>query len=167
MLIVYMLSLTLVFAAATLFAWNFIPRRGGTLAVRGIAAQRADLSKLPSTLFRLSFPLLDLLAPVFRLIQWKSYRQKATIALQKAGIADVITVDHLLAMKAISAVITPFVVSTLFEVFQNPALFVGAGVGGFMLPDRFVADLRKQREKQILRTLPGAVDVLSLSVEAG
>ena len=41
------------------------------------------------------------------------------------------------------------------------------GLGCFFLPDRFVSDLRKTRERQILRALPGAVDVLSLSVEAG
>jgi tight adherence protein C len=40
-------------------------------------------------------------------------------------------------------------------------------VGGFLLPDRLVSDLRKARERQIVRALPGAVDVLSLSVEAG
>jgi tight adherence protein C len=51
--------------------------------------------------------------------------------------------------------------------FSNPAIFVLVGVGGFYLPDRLLNDLRKARERQILRALPGAVDVLSLSVEAG
>ena len=42
-----------------------------------------------------------------------------------------------------------------------------AGLGAFYLPDKIVTSLRKKREKQIVRALPGAVDVLSLSVEAG
>jgi tight adherence protein C len=165
--IAYPLSLGLIFAAIFLLAWNILPRRAAGLAVRGISVQRDDLSKLPSTLFRLLYPLLEALAPLFKRIRWQNYRQTATVALQKAGIAGSITVDHLLAMKVIFAVFTPFAVSTFFEVFRNPALFVGAGIGGFFLPDRFVSDLRKKRERQILRSLPGAVDVLSLSVEAG
>ena len=40
-------------------------------------------------------------------------------------------------------------------------------IGGFMLPDQIVKDLRKKRERAIVRMLPGSVDVLSLSVEAG
>ena len=167
MIVVLLLSLVLMFGAIALLAWNILPRRGGAMAIRGIATPREDVAKMPSVIFRSLFPLLDVLAPPFRNIQWKSYRQKATLNLQKAGIGDVMTVDHLLAMKALSALVTPFVVSAIFEVFKNPALFVCAGIGGFFLPDRFVNDLRKSREQQILRSLPGAVDVLSLSVEAG
>ena len=36
-----------------------------------------------------------------------------------------------------------------------------------MLPDKLISDIKKARWGQILRTMPGAVDVLSLSVEAG
>ena len=39
--------------------------------------------------------------------------------------------------------------------------------GAFYLPDKIVTSLRQRREKQIVRAMPGAVDVLSLSVEAG
>ena len=39
--------------------------------------------------------------------------------------------------------------------------------GAFYLPDKIVTSLRQKREKQIVRSMPGAVDVLSLSVEAG
>ena len=48
-----------------------------------------------------------------------------------------------------------------------PPFFVAAMALGFLLPDKLVADLKKRRFRQILRTMPGAVDVLSLSVEAG
>jgi tight adherence protein C len=37
----------------------------------------------------------------------------------------------------------------------------------FHLPDRLLAGSRAARERAIVRSLPGAVDVLSLSVEAG
>jgi tight adherence protein C len=61
----------------------------------------------------------------------------------------------------------PLIASRLFQVLSNPALFLLVGIGGFFLPDRLVADLRRAREREIVRALPGAVDVLSLSVEAG
>ena len=167
MVLVYLLALSLAFAAAGLAAWNLLPRRGGALVIRGIAAPRDDVAKLPSSLFRGFFPLLNAMAPLFKPIRWSTYRQRASLELAKAGFGNVITVDHLFAMKAISAVVTPLVVSALFDVVRNPALFVAVGIGGFYLPDRLVADRRKARERQILRALPGAVDVLSLSVEAG
>jgi tight adherence protein C len=167
MILAYPLSLMLMFAAAALLAWTILPRRGGALAVRGVAGQPGDTSKIPSLIFKMAYPLLTVLAPLFKGFALRTYRPRAAATLQKAGLAEFITVDHLLAMKAIFAVITPFMMAILFEVFQNPALFVGAAIGGSMLPDRFVNDLRKKRESEILRALPGAVDVLSLSVEAG
>src|SRR5262245_38400606 len=109
MILVLGLSVVLMFAAITLLAWNVLPRRGGAMAIRGIATQRDDVSKLPSAMFKMLFPLLDMLAPLMRLVQWKTFRQKATLDLQKAGIGQVITVDHLLAFKVLSAVVTPFI----------------------------------------------------------
>jgi tight adherence protein C len=70
-------------------------------------------------------------------------------------------------MKVITAVATPVVLSFLFDLFKSTPFFLLGILGGFYLPDRLVADLRKSRERQIVRALPGAVDVLSLSVEAG
>ena len=167
MVLVFLLALALIFSAVALAAWNLLPRRGGALVIRGIAAPREDVAKLPSAFFRGLFPLLDLLAPLFKGIRWPSYRQRATLELQKAGFGSVITTDHLLAMKALSAIVTPFVLAALFDIVRNPALFAAAALGGFYLPDRLVADRRKAREREILRALPGSVDVLSLSVEAG
>ena len=167
MAIPYLLSLVLMFAAVTLLTWNFVGKRGGALAIGGMVIRSDDVSKLPSLFFKLPFPLLDALAPIAHLVPWTGFRQRAIVNLQKAGIGGVITPDHLLVMKAIFAVITPMILSVFSEIFANPAMFVVAGIGGFFIPDRFVNDLRKSRENQILRSLPGAVDVLSLSVEAG
>jgi tight adherence protein C len=167
MFLIYLLSLAMMFAAVGVLAFNLVPARARTLAVRGIQLQRADLSRVQSPIFRMLFPLLDPLAPYLRRLPLQKYRPKAALELQKAGIGEVITVDHLLAMKALSAVVVPFLASRLFEILRNPALFLLAMVGAWYLPDRLVADQRKSRERQILRALPGAVDVLSLSVEAG
>jgi tight adherence protein C len=153
------------FLAVTLLVFNLAPQKR-TVTARGLPVHVADTSILPITL-KWPFPLMELLAPVMKLVPWPSYREKATVLLQRAGIADVVTVNHLLAMKVLSAIVVPLLTAAIFEMFRNPLLFLLAGVGGFMLPDQLVKDLKKKREKAIVRALPGAVDVLSLSVEAG
>jgi tight adherence protein C len=87
--------------------------------------------------------------------------------LRRAGISDAISVNHLLAMKTMTSLLVPLVLSRIVVVLTNPAVFLLVGVGCFFLPDRFVSDLRKARERQILRAMPGTVDVLSLLVESG
>ncbi len=113
------------------------------------------------------FPLLDVLAPIFRSVPAARYRAKAATALERAAMSRAVTVDHLLALKAVAAVVVPFVLSLLFEMFSNYGLLALAAIGGFFVPDWLVANLRKKRERQIVRALPGAVDSLSLLVEAG
>ena len=158
------IALATFFVAAVLFLYNIAPV-GDTVAARGLVVHR-DKSHLPIYL-KLPYPLMDVLAPVMRFIKWQSYRDRTTLLLQRAGIAEVVTVDHLLAMKVLSAIFVPLLTSQVFVLFQNPALFAMAAFGGFILPDQLVNDMRKKREKKLVRALPGSVDVLSLSVEAG
>jgi tight adherence protein C len=167
MTMLYPLALLMLFAAVTLLAANVVPAQARTLAVRGVQFRRGEVSRLPSIWFRWLFPLLDRMAPWFRGIPWRSYRIRAATALQRAGLGDVVTVDHLLAFKALVAIVAPLLISRLFAVFSNPALFLLTGLGAFHLPDRLVNEMRRAREADVVRALPGAVDVLSLSVEAG
>jgi len=128
---------------------------------------RVDVSRIPSIWFRVLFPLLAAMVPAVRPIPLRAWRMRAASALQRAGFSEGVTVDHQLALKVLTAIFVPLIASRLFQVLSNPALFLLVGIGGFFLPDRFVADLRRAREREIVRALPGAVDVLSLSVEAG
>lgn len=157
-------GLLALFLAVVLFVFNVAP--GGRTAAVNEPVVKADTSQLPLW-FKLPYPFLGVMAPILQRIPWPGYRARAAVALQRAGMAEVYTTNHLLALKVLSALIVPVLVSQLFAVFQNPALFLLAGVGGFLLPDRLVNDLRKRREKAIVRALPGSVDVLALSVEAG
>lgn len=165
--ILYLLTLTLLFAAMTVLAYNLLPGGVRTLAVRGVAVRRADPARVPSLVFRLFFPLTDRLAPHVRKLPYPGDRAKATLELQRAGIGELITAEHLLSMKVVTALLLPFLLSRLFVIFTNPAMFLVGVIGAFYLPDRLVKDLRRHRDRQILRALPGAVDVLALSVEAG
>jgi Flp pilus assembly protein TadB len=159
------LALATLFGSVAMLAYALMPG-GRAVAVRGMALKQAELERLPGWLKAL-FPLLDGLAPLARRIRWPTYREHAVTQLQRAGIAEALTVDHLLVLKVVSAAILPLLGAQIFALLRNPAIFLLAVFGAFILPDRLVADLRKKREKQIVRALPGAVDVLSLSVEAG
>jgi tight adherence protein C len=153
--------------AVSLFAVNLMPAGMRTLSMRGAQVSRVDPSRLPSLWFKVLFPLLDALSPLFKRVGWARYRAKAARELQRAAMGEIVTVDHLLAMKVLTAVVIPLLAVVFFPVLKNPALFAGVAIGAFFIPDKMVSSARKAREQKVVRTLPGAVDVLSLSVEAG
>lgn len=159
------IALLLLFVAIVLLAFSLLPGGRGT-AVRGMAFRHAELERLPRYL-RLIYPLLDGLSPLVRRIPWKSYRAHATTQLQRAGIAEAMTVDHMLVFKVLCAVVLPLLGAQVLQLLRNPGVYLLAVLGAFYLPDKIVTSLRQKREKQIVRAMPGAVDVLSLSVEAG
>ena len=113
------------------------------------------------------FPLISALARPAKAIRWPSYRQRATVSIARSGWGDSFTINHLLALKVLSAIVLPLVGALLFAPVRNPAIFLLAAAGSFFAPDQMLSSSRKARERQIIRSLPGAVDVLSLSVEAG
>lgn len=159
------LAAVLALVAVALFVQSAWPV--GSVAARGLAGPRASVSAPHPLWLRLLFPLAVPIAPLFRLLSWPRYRARATVALQRAAIADVVSVNHVLAFKVITAIVVPIALSFVFELFTNYGMFALAVVGAFFLPDWLIADLRKKRERQIVRALPGAVDSLSLLVEAG
>lgn len=163
--LLYPVALIGAFTAAAMLAYGVLS--GRSRAVKGFQVQRGDASKVASLWFRWFFPLLDVLAPACRALPMTRYRMKAATQLRRAALGDAVTVDHLLAMKVIMAILTPAVLALLMDFFRNYGIAALTGVGGFFVPDRLVSDLRRARGKQIVRNLPGAVDILSLSVEAG
>jgi tight adherence protein C len=113
------------------------------------------------------FPVVRLFSRLTPAISWPTYRARAAVAIGRSGWGESFTVDHLLALKVLTAIALPLFGALLFPIFRNPAFFVIGAVAAFYLPDRMLAGSRGVRERQIVRALPGAVDVLSLSVEAG
>jgi tight adherence protein C len=113
------------------------------------------------------FPVITAFSKLTPGIAWPTYREQAAVAVRRSGWGDSFTVDHLLAMKILSALVLPMIGALLFAIFRNPAFFVLGAIAAFYLPDRLLASSRAVRERAIVRALPGAVDVLSLSVEAG
>lgn len=113
------------------------------------------------------FPVITAFSKLAAGISWPTYRERAAGMITRSGWGESFTVNHLLALKILCAIVIPFFAALLFNVFRNPAFFVLAAVMSFYLPDKMLASSRAARERVIVRALPGAVDVLSLSVEAG
>lgn len=158
----------LAFLSAALLAYAFLSRpREVALPSGAFAPAQYEPAHAPSSIVRGLFPVLDVLAPLFSRLPFPAYRRRLADSLRKAGFGESVTVDHIFALKAIAAVAAPFVLRLVIAAVDWPPLFLATMAGGLMLPDKLVDDLKKARWKQILRTLPGAVDVLSLSVEAG
>ncbi len=140
----------------------------------GPRARRAGESAAPyevpqgaPAFVKVFFPLIAAFAGPASGIGWPSYRQRAAWVIARSGWGDSFTVNHLLALKILSAVFVPLFGAMLFAVFRNPAFFLLGAAGAFFIPDLMLNSSRKARERAIVRSLPGAVDVLSLSVEAG
>ncbi|HTU99276.1 MAG TPA: type II secretion system F family protein [Luteitalea sp.] len=113
------------------------------------------------------FPVIRVFSRLMSGISWPTYRSRAAVAINRSGWGESFTVDHLLAVKVLTAMTLPLFGALLFPIFRNPAFFVLGAIAAFYLPDRMLAGSRGVRERAIVRALPGAVDVLSLSVEAG
>ena len=167
MIVLLLGSVLLMAAGVSLLALNMLPVGVRTLVIRGVQVGSIDTSRIPSLVVRLLYPLIDVLAPLAARVRWSGYRTRAAIELKRAAMSDTVTVDHLLAMKAVFAVLVPLLGRLVLPMLANPVAFLAAAAFAFFIPDRLVRAVTQARERQILRALPGAVDVLSLSVEAG
>lgn len=160
--------LFLVFGAVTTATLAMLSReRAALLPSEAAIPVRYEASHAPSGAVRILYPLLNVLAPLFDVVPVPEYRRSLTDNLRKAGFGESVTVNHIFALKLIMAIVTPLFLRLIIDSVNWPPFFLATMVAGFMLPDKLVNDIKKARWRQILRTMPGAVDVLSLSVEAG
>jgi tight adherence protein C len=115
----------------------------------------------------------------FKLPEWF---QRLAIRLSPAGIATVMqrrldvagnpagwTTDRMLAVKGLGLVALGLL-GALYGLRNPELLVVGGGFGavmGFFLPDLLLRNTGLRRQQQIPRSLPDALDMLTICVEAG
>jgi tight adherence protein C len=92
--------------------------------------------------------------------------------LEMAGNPRGWTVDRVISSKVLGAVVAPLVgLGLAFALAASVALTVLAGlvgvVLGFFAPDLYLYNTAQKRADQVKRTLADAVDLLTISVEAG
>jgi tight adherence protein C len=162
-----LLILLLVFMATSLLMFAFLSRQREVLPSGDLPVVPFEAAHSPSTVIKVLYPLLNVMAPLFAVLPLTDYRRSMIDTMKKAGFGESVTVNHVLVLKAVSMVLTPLILRMFVGIVNWPPVFVAAMAAGLMLPDKLINDIKKARYKQILRTMPGAVDVLSLSVEAG
>lgn len=164
-----MLTITLPLALLCAFASIVLLFTGSPGRSRRRTEQAApvEVPQGAPAVVKVFFPLIAAFSSVAANIRWPSYRDKAAVTIARAGWGDSFTVNHLLATKMLSGTMLPLLLALLFPAMRNPALFLLAAVLAFYVPDTLLSSSRAARERQIVKALPGAVDVLSLSVEAG
>src|SRR5689334_18570382 len=100
-----LLILLLVFATVTLLTFAFLTReRRELLPSEAYMPVRYESTHAPSALIRALYPVLDALAPAFAALPLGEYRRSLGDTLRKAGFGDSVTVNHILALKLITAI---------------------------------------------------------------
>lgn len=164
-----MLSLMFMLALVCLFLAVFLlfTSLGSGGRRREGAAAVSEVPEGAPAVVKVFYPVITAFSSLARSVSWPTYRVRAANDIARSGWGDGFTVNHLLALKFLFALFIPLFLALLFALFRNPAFFLVAAMVSFFLPDRMLRSSRQAREREIVRTLPGAVDVLSLSVEAG
>jgi len=167
MLLWYLLALAGMFAAAALAVYGAIPSPSTMYELRARTAARSETAAIQSPIIKMLWPLLAAMAPYAKRLGSPAYHAAKARELPLAGLPPVVTVDHLLALKVVMAIVLPLILADLLSAFQSPPFLLLGAFLGYIVPDRVVAEQRRAREQKILRSLPAAVDILTLSVEAG
>jgi tight adherence protein C len=100
--------------------------------------------------------------------------QAVSVRLARAGAPPSLTVEVFLGLKLAAAVVSAAVAVLMQLLVLTPSTpimiavwTVVSGIVGLFLPDLWVKDRTKKRQKAITLVLPDTIDILSISVEAG
>jgi tight adherence protein C len=101
---------------------------------------------------------------------WDKYRKEYKRKIIAAGLRDELTPDEFIAFKLVLILFFPLVgVALKLLGFIDVSIWIVFATGGlgWFYPDSWVNGRMKQRQKQVLRSMPFVVDLLALSTEAG
>jgi tight adherence protein C len=157
------IALTLISVAIALVAARWYSRRS-KLRAKSPKSAEGDVPGL----FQAFGPLIRYLAGYNRLLPLPGIRERYTHQIERAGLRFELSADEFLAIKEIVVLVMAAVALIVFTtVIQNWAIVAALGFGGLVLPDLRLSSAVKKREHDCLRALPGFLDLLALSVEAG
>lgn len=102
----------------------------------------------------------------------RATEERVGLRLVSAGLVHTVSPSSFLASKVVlgaSGVAAGVLLGPLLgaRAAVTVALAISTGALGFLLPDRVLAARARRRREQMRRELPGALDVLAVSVEAG
>ncbi len=122
----------------------------------------------PPTLFRMLWPVINLLAASLGWAMKDATIARYTVALHRGGQGYALTAQQFFAGKVVSAG-----VGFLFSLLLMQVIHAGLGVAvligvlAFHYPDLWLKEVTTKRNMAILKALPFFIDLLTLSIEAG
>jgi tight adherence protein C len=173
-------GLLLVFAGllgAVLYGWEVVrERRQVTNALRtieSIGAPVPESARPTDKPFgdRVALPAAGWLAQVARTLSGAGWPRSTAARLARAGNPAGWDAERILATKTLSAIGLATLIAGVLLISASPlpALLWGAvfGVVGFFVPDLLLVRRGEQRAEAIERSLPDAIDLLTVTVESG
>lgn len=115
-------------------------------------------------------PFYRAMVPRIQQIKMPIYRQNKKQLFVAAGVDDQFDPDEFVGLKVAAAVLGVIFVGMFLNqagISYSLGWFVFSLVLGFFVPDYVIWDMKKNRQKKIIRELPTVMDLLTLSVEAG
>ncbi len=149
---------------------------------KAMEARLASIIDSPVTLERLELeqpfsdrvlkPLVGIFARLMSSVTPAKSQERLRRSLQMAGNPNGLQATDFMALRLLAAVLLGGVVVFLtIAAKQSPAITLIGGVVffmlGFLLPAYWLGGKIKKRKKHIFRALPDAIDLLTISVEAG
>lgn len=118
-------------------------------------------------IFRAFRPLIRLLAGYNKLIPLPGIRERYAHQIERAGLKFELTADEFIAIKEISLLVMIVIALLIQAVLANWMIVLAIVFIGMVFPDLLLSGAVKKQEHACLRALPGFLDLLALSVEAG
>lgn len=115
-------------------------------------------------------PFYKALVPRIQQMRMPIFRQQKKLLFVTAGVDDQFDPDEFVGLKIISAFLGPLLIFLFLSQMgkQMSLMWFLCGLGaGFFLPDYVVWDMKRRRQKGVIKELPQMMDLLTLSVEAG
>jgi tight adherence protein C len=118
---------------------------------------------------KLVWPAIEIIAHFFCSILPYEIVERTEQKLSRTGVSYLMTADEFIALRILTAMGLPLTVWFCMAALQinEPIWLVVSPLIGFLLPDIWLNDTRKKREKDVIRTLPVYLDFITMCVEAG
>jgi tight adherence protein C len=137
--------------------------------IKGAIFQTDEDIKAQGPLYYISIPIIRILANYNQKLNLTKFETKTKEKLIVAGSPFGFTPMEFLGLKELGAVFAFIFGLVILDAtgYLNFPLLLIITILGFFFPDIWINDITKKRQKEIVRSMPYFLDLLTLGVEAG